>query len=210
MTIIAFLSQKGGVGKSTLARALAREAAAGGLGVLLGDLDVQQLTALRWSETRTAAGLEPLVPVRRFDRVADALAAEDEDDVDLLVLDGPARASAETLQIARAAALVVVPSNPGADDLRPTVELLHDLVNNGVPADRLTVALMRVSTDAEEAAARAYIGKAGYVALPGAILERAAYRQAQSSGAAITEVRFTGLAGKADKLIEAIVKRAFS
>jgi len=33
--VVAFVSQKGGVGKSTLARALAREAAAGGLFIVL-------------------------------------------------------------------------------------------------------------------------------------------------------------------------------
>lgn len=208
MPVIGFVSQKGGVGKSTLARALAREAAAGGLAVLVADLDVQQKTALRWSERRVRAGLEPAVPVRSFDTAAEALAAEGE--VDLLILDGPARASAETLEIAQAAALVVVPSNPGADDLEPTVNLLHDLTNEGVPVERLAVALVRVATEAEEAAARAYISEAGYGVLPGAILERAAYRQAQSGGASLTEVRFSGLAGKADALVQAIVDRAMS
>ena len=38
-TIIAFVSQKGGVGKSTLSRALAREAAASGLKVKIADLE---------------------------------------------------------------------------------------------------------------------------------------------------------------------------
>jgi chromosome partitioning protein len=38
VAIVGLISQKGGVGKSTLARALAREAAAGGLRVLLADL----------------------------------------------------------------------------------------------------------------------------------------------------------------------------
>lgn len=41
-SVVAFVSQKGGVGKSTLARALAREAAAGGLRVKVADLDTQQ------------------------------------------------------------------------------------------------------------------------------------------------------------------------
>lgn len=39
--VVAFVSQKGGVGKSTLARALARESAAGRLLVKVADLDVQ-------------------------------------------------------------------------------------------------------------------------------------------------------------------------
>ncbi|MFG5121734.1 AAA family ATPase [Methylorubrum sp. POS3] len=208
MPVIGFVSQKGGVGKSTLARALAREAAAGSLSVLIGDLDVQQRTALRWSERRTAAGLEPAVPVRLFNAAAEALEVAAE--VDLLILDGPARASAETLEIAQAAALVVVPSNPGADDLEPTVMLMHELVGAGVPRERLAVALVRVATDAEEAAARAYITEAGHDVLPGAILERAAYRQAQSGGASLTEVRFAGLAGRADALVQAIVDRAMA
>lgn len=206
MPVIAFVSQKGGVGKSTLARALAREAAAGGLSVLVGDLDVQQLTTLHWAERRAEAGMAPAVRVERFDTVPAALAAEA--DVDLLVLDGPAKASAETLGIARAASLVVVPSSPSADDLRPTVELLHDLAGKDVPKSRMAVALVKVSTDAEEAAARAYIEAAGFDVLPGAILERAAYRQAMNTGAALTEVRFPGLAAGADALIQAVIDRA--
>lgn len=206
MPVIAFVSQKGGVGKSTLARALAREAAAGGLSVLVGDLDVQQLTTLHWAERRAEAGMAPVVRVERFDTVPAALAAEA--DVDLLVLDGPAKASAETLEIARAASLVVVPSSPSADDLRPTVELLHDLAGKGVPKSRMAVALVKVGTDAEEVAARAYIEAASYDVLPGSILERAAYRQAMNSGAALTEVRFAGLAAGADALIQAVIDRA--
>jgi chromosome partitioning protein len=43
--IIAFISQKGGVGKSTLARALAYEASKQKLKVLLADCDPQQATS---------------------------------------------------------------------------------------------------------------------------------------------------------------------
>ncbi len=43
--IVGFISQKGGVGKSTLARGLSREAAASGLNVKLADLDTQQGTS---------------------------------------------------------------------------------------------------------------------------------------------------------------------
>ena len=43
-TIIAFVSQKGGVGKSTLSRALGREAAKSGLTTKIADLDTQQGT----------------------------------------------------------------------------------------------------------------------------------------------------------------------
>ena len=40
--VVAFVSQKGGVGKSTLSRGLAREAAKNGLRVKIADLDIQQ------------------------------------------------------------------------------------------------------------------------------------------------------------------------
>jgi pantothenate kinase-related protein Tda10 len=46
--IIAIVSQKGGVGKSTMARALAREAANNGLKVKIADLDTQQGTSVDW------------------------------------------------------------------------------------------------------------------------------------------------------------------
>lgn len=45
MKIVAFISQKGGVGKSTLARALAVEASHKKNKVLLADCDSQQATS---------------------------------------------------------------------------------------------------------------------------------------------------------------------
>ena len=56
-TIIAFVSQKGGVGKSTLSRALAREATHGGMKTKIADLDTQQATTIDWHRTRLNAGL---------------------------------------------------------------------------------------------------------------------------------------------------------
>lgn len=50
LVIVGFVSQKGGVGKSTLARALATSAAAAGTTVTIADLDVQQETVKRWAD----------------------------------------------------------------------------------------------------------------------------------------------------------------
>ena len=52
--VIAFISQKGGVGKSTLARALAAVCAQAGLEVVLADLDPRQCEIV---EMRFFAGL---------------------------------------------------------------------------------------------------------------------------------------------------------
>ncbi len=203
--VVAFVSQKGGPGKSTLARALAREGAASGLKVKLADLDLQQGTSLDWSRTRLQFGIEPSISVEAFSTAAKALAVADQ--YDLLVIDGPARASAGTLEIAKASDLIIQPSGASLDDLRPAVKLFHELVKAGIPLERLAIALNHVATDAEEADARAYVGQAGYAVLAGCLVERPLYRQAQNGGFAVTEAKHARLRERADVLIQSIVNR---
>ena len=52
--IVATASQKGGVGKSTLCRMIAREAATNGLTGKIADFDVRQSTTTRWTERPNA------------------------------------------------------------------------------------------------------------------------------------------------------------
>ncbi len=122
-------------------------------------------------------------------------------------IDGPARASAATLEIAKQAALVVQPTGASVDDLRPAVLTFHELVREGIPRNRLVFALLKIGTDAEEAEARAYIEQAGYEALPNCLPERPAYRQAQNLGLAVTETRYPQLNKRADALLQAVVDR---
>ncbi|MDA8381552.1 MAG: ParA family protein, partial [Betaproteobacteria bacterium] len=153
--VVAFVSQKGGVGKSTLSRALAREAAAGGLRVKVADLDTQQGTSVDWHRQRLNASIEPVVSVEAFATAAQALGVAN--GFDILILDGPARTSQATLEIARAANLIVQPTGASLDDLRPAVREFHALVKAGVPSARLAFALNRIGTPAEEAETRAYL-----------------------------------------------------
>jgi chromosome partitioning protein len=204
-TIIAFVSQKGGVGKSTLARALAREAAVGGFKTKIADLDTQQGTSVDWHRTRLGAGIEPVVPAEAFATAQQALKVAAEHD--LLIIDAPARTSKGTLAIAKVAHLVVQPSGASVDDLRPAVREFHALVNEGISKNKLIFALNRIGTPAEEAEARAYIAEAGYVALDGCLLERPAYRKAQNTGHAVTETSYAGLNAKADALIQALIDK---
>src|SRR5947209_237634 len=97
--VISLVSQKGGVGKSAIARSLAREAAAAELSVKLADLDTQQGTCLDWARDRNAAGLEPAVSVESYRSVTAALAIVAK--YDLVIVDGPARASVGTLALAK-------------------------------------------------------------------------------------------------------------
>jgi chromosome partitioning protein len=202
-TIIAFVSQKGGVGKSTLARALGREAAVGGLKTKIADLDTQQGTSVDWHRTRLGAGIEPVVAVEAFATADQALKAAAE--YDLMIIDGPARTSKGTLAIAKVAHLVVQPTGASRDDLVPAVREFHALINEGIPNEKLAFALNRIGTPTEEGEARAYVAEAGYAALAGCLLERPAYRKAQNTGHAVTETSYAGLNAKADALIQALI-----
>jgi chromosome partitioning protein len=204
-TIIAFVSQKGGVGKSTLARALAREAVAGGLKTKIADLDTQQGTSIDWHRARLNAGIRPIVSAEAYATTEQAL--REAGHYDLLIIDGPARTSKGTLAIARVADLVVQPTGASVDDLRPAVREFHALVKEGICKEKLTFALNRIGTPNEEAEARAYVSEAGYTALDGCLLERPAYRRAQNGGHAITETSYAALNARADALIQALIDK---
>jgi chromosome partitioning protein len=126
---------------------------------------------------------------------------------DLTIIDGPARTSHATLEIAQKADLVIQPAGPSLDDLVPAVKEFNALVKAGVKKNKLTFALNRIATSAEETAAREYLAKTGYQILTTPLLEKASYRQAQNQGLAITEVIYVGLKDQAKKLIQEIIKK---
>lgn len=204
-TTVAFVSQKGGVSKSTLARALAREGAKCGLSVKIADLDVEQFTSTEWLQRRIAAGIEPTIQVELFATAGRALELAGQ--FDLLILDGPARASKGTLDIANAADLVIQPTGPSFDDMNPAIRVFHALVKSGVPKSRLVFALSRVASEPEIRSARDYLTEAGYAVLDGAVYEQKAYRKAQDGGYAITETRYETLNRSADRLLQDLINR---
>lgn len=204
-TIIAFISQKGGVGKSTLSRALAREASANGIKVKIADLDTQQATCVDWNRLRLKKNVQPVIAIEMFGTASQALKTAVQ--YELFIIDGPARASAGTLEIARVANLVVQPSGPSSDDLRPAIKEFHALVKAGIPKSKLIFAMSRMGTPVEEATAREYIRDAGYDVLDGCLYERPAYRQAHNSGRSVTETFYRNLNEQADILIQALIDR---
>src|SRR5690606_37472746 len=105
--VVALISQKGGVGKSTLGRGLGAVLARAGLIVRIADLDPQQHTIVQWNETRRANHVSPSFDVRGYSSWREAIEASA--DVELLILDTTGRASRETLAVAANAHLVVQP-----------------------------------------------------------------------------------------------------
>ena len=201
--IVGMISQKGGVGKSTLTRALASEASKNGLNVKIGDLDVQQGTVVNWHRRRLENDFEPVGSVESFKTVAHALKGKE--GYDLLILDGQARTSSATLEIAKVADLIVQPTGASLDDLEPAILTFHELVRAKIPKEKIIFALCRVGTNAELSECIDYIKNAGYSVLSGCLLEKPTYRQTQNMGLSVTETRYKTLNEKADKLIQSLI-----
>ena len=174
--VVAFVSRKGGVGKSTFARALAAVAARRGLVTTLADLDKDQKTSSRWQRLRKRTRSFRSSTVEAYGNIDAAIASEP--DADLLIADAPGNAPELTMEIASVAHFVVQPSGACFDDLQPAVELIYQLKAAGIPKSRLYVALSRMLDPDEEEAARAYIEVADFSVLPGAVVEPAGIREA--------------------------------
>lgn len=202
--IIGMVSQKGGVGKSTLARMMAREFIEGGLRTKIADLDTQQQTCTNWAGRRAENALAPEIQVQSFASVKTAL--EEASRFDALILDGKPNASDQTFEIARAADLVVIPTGQTVDDLHPGVVLAHTLRKKNVPADRIVFAMFKTTgSERENAAAREYIIQAGYQVLNGDVPVSTGYGSASDIGKAITETSFRTLNERAAKLAQSVI-----
>ena len=201
--IVAFVSQKGGTGKSTLARALAAIIAHAGLSVRIIDLDPLQNTVIEWEKLRHDRKLASIC-VEAFDDPHDAISSGEEGE--LLILDTPAHASGHMLRALREVDFVIQPSSGSVDDLRPAVLLFNELIALGVPKQHLAIALCRLSSEREEEIARTYLDAAGYAVLPGSIPEKFGYKQAHNRGEAASETAGT-LKAPVERLMAAIFDR---
>ncbi len=205
--VIGVVGQKGGVGKSTLSRLVAREYASAGWTVKIADLDISQGTSFNWQARRLQHSTEPVVPVERFGNVDQAIKMNGH--YDLLVLDGAPHSTVATLKIAESSKLVLLPTGLSLDDMEPSVLLAHELLKKGTPKSKIAFALCRVGdSETEIKEARGYLTQAGYIVLQGSLPEKIAYRRASDEGKAVTETRFSSLNVRADELAQSIIDLA--
>lgn len=201
---IGMVSQKGGVGKSTLARMMAREFVAGGLSAKIADLDTQQQTCTHWAGRRAENGVTPEILVQSFASIKTAL--DDAPRFDALIIDGKPNASEQTCEIAKASDLVVIPTGQTIDDLHPGVVLAHSLRKKGIATDKIAFAMFKTTgSERENAAARQYLEEAGYAVLDGEVSVSTAYGSASDIGKAITETSFRSLNDRASKLAQSVI-----
>lgn len=199
---IGIVSQKGGVGKSTLVRALAVEYARNGFSVKVADMDLRQNTTTKWNCIRMESSLTPSVAVEPFSNVKDVL--KQEANFDLIIFDGAGHADSQTLEIAKASDLVILPTGVTRDDLVPQIMLAHELRKKGIEKKRLTFSLSRVgASSAEQEAAAEFISEAGYH-YAGAIHERTSIGQCHDNGLAANETKYTSINHTVDQLIQSL------
>lgn len=197
---IGIVSQKGGVGKSTLVRALAVEYARNDFSVKVADMDLRQKTATEWNCLRMDSKASPTVAVEPFASVRDAL--KQESGYDLIIFDGAGQADSQTLEIARASDFVILPTGVTRDDLIPQIKLAHELRKKGIDKGRIAFALSRVgASSAEQVAAGEFISEAGYYCA-GMILERTSIGQCHDNGLAANETKYTSINHSVDQLIQ--------
>lgn len=205
--IIACLSQKGGVGKSTLARLIARTYAVGGWSVKIADFNTTQLSSYNWTEIRNSEGVKPKIDSEPS--TSPSLLKREK--YDLVVADGRPDSDQSSLDIARIADLIVIPTGLPLDDLMPQLRFANELVEKGIDSNKILWVLNKI-TDSATAVneARDYIRQdrdRDYRIAQQELMHKISYQKAQNHGLALSEVgrKVGSLEEKADLLAAEIV-----
>jgi chromosome partitioning protein len=201
--VIACLSQKGGVGKSTLARLIARTYAVAGWTVKIADFNTTQLTSVKWARLRQETALEPRIQAEPYNSPT-RLRREP---VNLVVADGRPDSDQTSLDIARVSDLIIVPTGLSLDDLEPQLAFAHELVQKGVPAGKILFVLNK-TTDSPSAVQEARRYLRAYRVADQDLTAKISYQRAQNHGRALSEVgvKVGTLEEKADLLAAEIVR----
>ena len=201
MNVIAFLSQKGGSGKTTLSVHTAVAAEATGERVCVIDADPQE-SATAWANAREAG--TPIVATAQAGELDAALRAAEGEGMTLAVVDAPPHAAPAAGQIARRSELVLIPVRPSAFDLAAVpaaVEIVAAAKVRG--AFVLSACPFRAPEIGEtRAALEAY----GLPIVPGEITDRRAFARAVTTGSAVTEFEAEGRAAEEIRALWAWIK----
>lgn len=190
MQVIAIAMQKGGVGKSTLARSLAAAASAEGQSVLLIDMDAQQSVS-QWAERREAD--TPAVLFATENELPKRLAAAREAGADLVIIDTPPARSTEAPAAVEAASLVLIPTTPDIEPLEQMPRTLRLCRGFGVPVFAV-INMANPTGPGEVAQTREVIATLGASAAPVVLHRRKAHRDASASGLTAQEMDPSGKA----------------
>jgi len=183
--VIAFLNQKGGSGKTTLATHLAGELALDGHRVVLIDAD-PQASASDWAERRAQRRHTRLYGVYGLAR--DSLHVEVPQlaqNADFIVIDGPPRSASITRSALLAADLVLIPVQPSAYDIWASVDTVRLIAEARLYRPQLRAAFVvnrRVVGTVLGREARAALAEQPLPALAAEVAQRIVYAESVSAG----------------------------
>ena len=205
-TTVSFVSQKGGVGKSTLARLFAVGAAHRGHKAMLADFDLEQLTCVEWNAVRQRGGIEPEIDARSFKSLKKL--RKNEEGFDFIIADTRGLADDLTKELAEESDVVFLPTGTSIDDMRPTLALARKLAKRGAEG-RVVVVLSKVGrSEAQMARAVEAIADAGFELLGEHWPLRDGFQADLDAGRAGRESRNPFLREAAERMEEALFKRA--
>lgn len=191
MTSIAFLSQKGGSGKTTLAVHTAVAAQQSRERVFLVDTDPQR-SATVWGEAREAE--TPAVVTVSAGELGRVLKAGKQDRMSVAIVDTAPHTSPDAVRIARSVDLVVIPCRPTAFDLA-AVSSAVAIVKAAKKKAVLVLSACPVRSP-EIGETRAVLEQYGLPVCPSDITDRRAFARAVASGRAVTEFEADGKAAQ--------------
>ena len=205
-TTVSFVSQKGGVGKSTLARLFAVGAAHRGHKAMLADFDLEQLTCVEWNAVRQRGGIEPEIDARSFKSLKKL--RKNEEGFDFIIADTRGLADDLTKELAEESDVVFLPTGTSIDDMRPTLALARKLAKRGAEG-RVVVVLSKVGrSEAQMARAVEAIADAGFELLGEHWPLRDGFQADLDAGRAGRESRNPFLRETAERMEEALIARA--
>ncbi len=191
MKALAFLSQKGGSGKTTLAVHTAVAAIEAGERVAVVDTDIQR-SATTWSEARSAE--TPVVATAAASDLEAVMMAARHDAMTLCIVDTAPHAAPDAARIAQAVDLVVIPCRPTAFDLvaaGSAVEIVKAASSCAVFV--LSACPFRSPEIAET---RTVLEGYGFPVASPEITDRRAFARAVATGRAVTEFEADGKAAQ--------------
>ena len=192
MQIISIISQKGGVGKTTLATALAVEASRNGKQALLLDLD-PQASATFWNDSRSEEA-SPAVTAIPPARLEHYLKASAEAGADFVFIDTPPFAKDIAYDAAKLADFVLIPAKPAVLDIiamTRTVDLIKAFSKRAAVVLTFCPPVGKELEEAQEA-----VSQLDIELCPVRIGNRIAFSRAQQSGQTAQEYESQGKAAE--------------